>query len=241
MFHLLGKPESNVKLAKGGKFGWYNCGLSLAPANQSGYEVCASRSAGCTQACLFSSGLAHVFPSIQEARIKKTKMFFEEREKFISLLRRDLIAVIKNSGKLNLSPCVRLNVYSDILWEKIVPNLFYDFPEIQFYDYTKHYSRMKQFLAGKLPSNYHLTFSRSESNHYETNIILFLGGNVTFVFDKVPSYYHEYEVINGDESDLRFLDKKGVIVGLRSKGTQGVKNQDNFVIRLGTMRKAVAR
>ncbi len=63
------------------------------------------------------------------------------------------------------------------------------------------------------------------------------GHNVAMVFGvkselDLPKSYLGYEVINGDESDLRFLDPKNVIIGLRYKyltgrGTSGV-NKDNL-------------
>ena len=58
------------------------------------------------------------------------------------------------------------------------------FPNVQFYDYTKSVSRMLKYLDGGLPSNYDLTFSRSEDNDAECDIILAEGGNVAMVFKK---------------------------------------------------------
>ena len=37
-----------------------------------------------------------------------------------------------------------------------------------------------------------------------------------------------FEVVNGDETDLRFLDKKGVVVGLIEKG-RAKKDETGFV------------
>ena len=78
---------------------------------------------------------------------------------------------------------------------------------------------MQRFLNGELPSNYHLTFSCSETNEKIAKIVLQLGGNVAVVFrNQLPETWNGYKVINGDESDLRFLDKQGVVVGLIEKG-----------------------
>ena len=87
----------------------------------------------------------------------------------------------------------------------------------QFYDYTKNYTRFNKVL----PSNYHLTFSRSEINHEIAMDILSKGHNVAMVFDKLPETYNGYKVVNGDETDLRFLDEKNVIVGLKYKKITG--------------------
>jgi hypothetical protein len=106
-----------------------------------------------------------------------------------------------------------------------------EFSDIQFYDYTPNLKRMTQFLNGELPANYHLTFSRKENNDTACFYVLANGGNVAMVFDEIPSTYNGFEVVNGDESDLRFLDKKGVIVGLKAKG-KGRQDKSGFVIHL---------
>lgn len=229
---LLGKGDSNAKLAKSddsGK-GFLTYGLSLAAGNLSGYEVCASRSAGCSAACLYTSGMGQVH-SVQRARIAKTKFFFEQREKFLAQLGTELFDANKRAIKLGKRLAVRLNVLSDIMWEKIAPHFFHAFPKVMFYDYTKHYKRMTLFCAAQLPANYHLTFSRSECNEREAELVLHMGGTVAVVFDNanLPAKWKGYPVINGDETDLRFLDKPGSVVGLYAKG-KGKKDVSGFVV-----------
>ena len=88
---------------------------------------------------------------------------------------------------------------------------------------------MKAFLDGELPSNYHLTFSRSEHNWSFVSMVLKMGGNVAVVFrNQLPKTWKGYEVVNGDENDLRFLDKQGVVVGLIEKGL-AKKDETGFV------------
>ena len=97
-------------------------------------------------------------------------------------------------------------------------------------DYTKRFKAMLRFCAGNMPSNYHLTFSTSESNWEQCLEVLKAGGNVAAVFDKLPESYAGYTVINGDESDWRPMDQKNVIVGLKAKGL--ARNDDSgFTIR----------
>jgi hypothetical protein len=79
-----------------------------------------------------------------------------------------------------------------------------------------------------MPSNYHLTFSRSEDNDKSAMGVLAQGYNVAMVFNKLPETYNGYRVVNGDETDLRFLDEQGVIVGLKYKNQTG-KGADNKV------------
>ncbi len=229
---LLGKGDSNAKLTKsdGAEKGYLTVGLSLAPANSSGYQVCSSASPGCTQACIFTAGKGQM-KHVQWARIAKTIAFFEERNKFVDMLRRDLALARKRAHKQGKMLACRLNVFSDIQWEKIFPGLFLDFSDVQFYDYTKHAKRMHAYSQGGLPTNYHLTFSRSECNDEEAKRVLCYGGcNVTVVFsDDLPKSHWGKEVINGDDTDLRFLDPPGVIVGLKAKG-RGKKDTSGFVV-----------
>jgi hypothetical protein len=233
---LLAGGDSNTKLRKSNAASkdYLTVGLSLAPANESGYEVCASRSAGCTQACLFRSGMGNM-PSVIKARIVKTKAFFEQRSEFLAMLEAELAwweAKAERSGKLL---ACRLNVVSDVIWEKIHPALFSEFTSIQFYDYTKHFLRMCKFAEGvHWPKNYHLTFSRSEANEHEVNDLLQSGrANVAVVFDSknLPSTWKGYNVVSGDDTDLRFLDGSGVVVGLYAKG-RGKKDESGFVVSL---------
>jgi len=116
-----------------------------------------------------------------------------------------------------MSPVIRLNGTSDIGWERYT--VIQAFETTRFYDYTKSFQRMMAFLDGKLPSNYSLTFSRSETNEAQCLEVLKRGGNVAVVFRKeLPTHWKGFPVINGDENDLRFLDPKGVVVGLKAKG-----------------------
>jgi hypothetical protein len=89
---------------------------------------------------------------------------------------------------------------------------------VQFYDYSKVPMRYRH---ENLPANYDLTFSLSESNDADAMEALELGHNVAAVFYDIPETFKGYDVIIGDESDARFLDIKGVFVGLTVKRTKG--------------------
>jgi hypothetical protein len=229
---LLGSGDSNVKLSKSENsgLGFMTYGLSLAAGDTSGYEVCASRSAGCSKACLYTAGMGQIH-SVQRARIAKTIAFFEQRNDFLSMLNTELVSAQKRAIKNKKRLAVRLNVLSDIMWEKIQPSLFTEFSDIQFYDYTKHYKRMLGYCKGKLPSNYHLTFSRSECNEHFAQNVLWANGNVAVVFDNkdIPKVWNGFKVVNGDETDLRFLDQPGTVVGLYAKG-KARKDTSGFVV-----------
>ncbi len=223
---------NNTKILKGEKFGYRTFGIHFAPASLSGKNVCPSSSAGCRQSCLYLSGQGY-YQRVQDARVKKTKYFFEDRAKFLDELVENITTMARRSRKNNMIPCFRLNLTSDIAWESIKINgktLMEMFPDVTFYDYTKSAQRMMRFLNKDFPKNYHLTFSRSESNQAHCDIIAAMGGNVAVVFrGKLPKTYMKRKVISGDESDLRFLDKKGVIVGLVEKGV-AKKDKSGFVV-----------
>ena len=73
----------NHKTVKGEKLGYFTGILYLAPANLSGYEVCPMRTDECTKLCLNESGrnkMDTTHNNINNSRITKTKLFFEERE-----------------------------------------------------------------------------------------------------------------------------------------------------------------
>lgn len=223
---------SNTKIRKGEKLGFQTFGVHLAPSNLSGFNTCKDASAGCAAACLNTAGMG-IYSNVQKARIEKTKLFFSDKSAFMTQLVKEILAAIKKAAKTNQTPCFRLNLTSDLPWEKIRldgKTVFDLFPNVQFYDYTKSAERMTAFLAGQFPKNYHLTFSRSESNHAIADAILKSGGNVAMVFRKtLPANFAGAEVIDGDETDLRFLDGGGKIVGLVAKG-KAKKEESGFVI-----------
>jgi len=226
--------SGNAKIVKGEKLGYITKGLHFAPANLSGFEVCRWRSKGCTMACLNTAGRGQM-DSIQNARIAKTKLFFEKQFDFLAKLTKEIASTIKSAAKKEMQAVFRLNLTSDIAWESVFfdeekpQNIFDKFPETKFYDYTKSFGRMAQFLNGELPSNYHLTFSASEHNQKLVEMVLEMGGNVAVVFrDQLPCTWKGFEVVNGDANDLRFLDKSGVVVGLIEKGL-AKKDETGFV------------
>lgn len=213
--------------------------LHLAPANLSGHETCPKRTAGCTDSCLNTAGRGGMFKkgettnTIQKARIRKTQLFFSNRDEFFHQLINDIELAIKQSARLGLTPVFRLNGTSDLSFEKYSimgtgKNIFQLFPQVQFYDYTKILGRKIAHI-----DNYHLTFSAADGNDADVLSAMAQGYNVATVFglkktQPMPDSYQGRTVFNGDESDLRFLDPKGVIVGLYAKG-KAKKDTSGFV------------
>jgi len=219
--------SGNHKTSKGEKYGWITYGLHLAPFNLSGKNVCSSASAGCAAACLNTAGRGSMH-TVQDARVKKTQRFFEDRFEFLSQLFKEIKSSVKSAAKKQINSCFRLNLTSDLPWENMVVK---HFPDSQFYDYTKHLKRFVAYLEGKLPDNYHLTYSRDETTP-DTLVksLCASGGNVAVVFrGSLPKTWLGIEVIDGDDSDLRFKDGNGKIVGLLEKGL-AKKDETGFVV-----------
>ena len=220
----------NYKTSKGEKLGILTGVMYLAPAKISGYEVCPRRSAGCTEACLYTAGMG-AFSNVQLARINKTKLFFEDRENFMTQLRKDIKALVRKAVKTNMIPAVRLNGTSDIEWLRT--GIVNEFPDVQFYDYTKVLNR----LTKDLPTNYHITFSQNESNGFEVLTALNSGFNAAVVFstkkgEALPTTWNNFPVYDGDDTDVRFQDPKGgYVIGLRAKG-KARKDESGFVIKV---------
>lgn len=198
--------------------------LSPHKVNSYGKNVCGHASNGCASACLNTAGRG-AFSNVSNARIKKTDYFFENKQEFLSTLSNEL-------RKANNKPsAVRLNGTSDLdfielLKLKLGVDVFTEMPNLKFYDYTKNFKRAMKYLG----TDYHLTFSRSETNDAECLEYLRAGGQVAVVFDKLPDTWHGFKVIDGDDDDLRYLDMGGVVIGLKAKG-KAKYDTSGFVVK----------
>lgn len=163
--------------------------------------------------------------TVQMARIRRNGMLYNNRGVFEQYLLEDIGSLIKEAKRKGLKPCVRINGTSDIDVQAEFRQILEAFPNVHFYDYTKVWNRTAKF------SNYYLCYSRSE-NTTEKAIDKKLkeGYNVAVVFDKVPETWLGHKVIVGDDSDLRFLDPAGVVVGLQAKG-EARHDTTGFVVR----------
>jgi hypothetical protein len=229
MFKLL--STANPKIQKGTDKGYLSFILHLAPSDLSGRNTCPKATAGCAAACLNTAGRGGMFKRgentnmIQKARIRKTNYFFHDREAFMEDLVTDIIKAVNYARRKGLKPVFRLNGTSDLSWEKYptrygAENIFDQFPTLQFYDYTKVLGRK----IADIP-NYHLTFSAADGNDADVEQALAQGMNVTVVYDRIPE-----GVYSADEDDLRFLDPRVGIIGLKAKG-RAKKDTSGFVRR----------
>lgn len=242
----------NPKMEKGVKKGYLPAILHLAPYTLSGVNVCPKATAGCAAACLNTAGRggmgldANNLNTIQRARIRKTRavMGRATRAAFMSALVVDIDALIRKADRDHLVPCVRLNGTSDLRWETFpverdgttYPNIMEAFPGLQFYDYTKIANRRIAHIP-----NYHLTFSRADGNALDVETAFDNDMSVAAVVRdpdnpgrrklNLPATYWRRTVVDGDESDLRFLDPPGAWVLLRAKG-RAVTDTSGFVLEM---------
>jgi hypothetical protein len=220
---------SNSKIIKGFQKGFITYGLHLAPSTLSGRNVCPNASPGCAEACLNTAGRG-MMNMVQEARINKTNKFFDNKYEFVLQLVKDIKAGIRFATRKEMSVCFRLNLTSDIRWEKY--GIMQEFSKHQFYDYTKSKKRMEQFLSRDMPYNYHLTFSRDETTDTAfIKEVIKKGGNVAVVFDEIPKTWEGMPVVSGDDHDLRFTDPHGKIIGLVAKG-KAKHDNSGFVVKV---------
>lgn len=208
--------DSNQKTEKGQSRGYYTVILHLMPWVYSGYQVC-PKANGCELKCLAFSGML-AYPTAQKAMLRRTTLFFEHRDVFMSMLVSDIWWAQEKARRLGMTLAVRLNGTSDIAWEKIrvgeYRNLMARFPAVQFYDYTKIFGR-------STPDNYHLTFSYDGTNFRPSIQWLEAGGNVAVIEDQYDEQdWNGFRHVDGDEHDLRFLGRKNSVVLLSRKRTR---------------------
>lgn len=233
---VLTLQDSNPKLAKDRSA--YTVGLTLAPAFAIATQArdafgvrntCVARGS-CAIPCLATAGhggiTKHGRNPARDARQARTIAFVDPRTRdaFVSRVVIELERAQAYADWVGVDLAARLNVLSDLAYETIAPWIYERFPRARFYDYTKRVDRMARYLSGSTPSNLHLTFSRDSARNESACVdVLRAGGTVAVVFDtakgrSLPAEYLGVPVIDGDPSDLRYHDPRGVVVGLRAKG-----------------------
>lgn len=223
------------KAIKANKYGWLNAINYMAPADTAGVgNLCPWASNGCKALCLGEhSGQASMRKEGEDnattlSRKAKAIMFMKARASFMRELHAGIARAERKAKRLGMKLCIRLNGATDINWVAVIKA----YPHIQFVDYTKSVARALAASAGKLPSNYSITFSRTEANDSDCAAVLRAGGNVAVVSSlPIPATWQGYPVINGDLHDLRHLDPHGVVVWLSPKGNRAKRDTSGFVLR----------
>ena len=232
--------SANVKLEKGDRDRVTIMGASFAPATMgalpgTGWTACPlAKRAACAGPCIVTAGQGGMYKAdatpdgfgtrVNDSRIRRTWLLQLAPAFVIDLLAFEIGRQLEKATRAGRTLAVRLNVFSDIRWEKVAPQLFELFPGVTFYDYTK--------IPGRVtPANYHLTFSYSgadEAFARWARLELARGRNVAVAFSRdhgtLPASWGGLPVINGDADDYRPADPAGVIVGLLEKRTRGTRS-----------------
>lgn len=230
--------DTNAKTIKGEKYGIKTAILYLMPAMQSGVNLCANAViAGCEKPCLFKAGRG-AMSNVMLSRLRKTLYFNQYRDLFMNQLHNELIRERAKAKRRGYKLIVRLNGTSDIRWENIAvggyANIMQALPDITYYDYTKLANRKN------IPANYDLTFSYSGVEAYQPFVAKAVanGERIAVVFRNraiVEAMLANGEtflglpVVDGDDSDIRHIEPKGVIVALYAKGPAR-RDQSGFVV-----------
>lgn len=219
-----------------------NSGISLAPAKRSGVRnVCGSATAGCIAACVLWFAGRTVTAVVRAAAIARTMLLQFSPDVFHARLDREIESQERAADAAGARSFVRPNAASD---EDYGPRIAARHPRSTLYDYTKVRQRVRDYLAGKLPPNYHVSYSVHEHARFD-DVAEFLrgGANVVVVVD---SYYWgptkrygtlpaavefrspagesiTVSAIDGDVSDIRTpeFDGRGNAVCLRLKSQSG--------------------
>jgi hypothetical protein len=228
-FPVLG--TSSAKTEKGEAMSYLTGICYLSPASESGFANLCFWAKNCKALCLNTAGRG-AFGSVQHARrVKTARLCYYGVETFLLNAVLDVRKIAKQAQTKGFKVAIRLDGTSDLnlanhpiqsLGNQSLVQLF---PEIEFYEYTKSFQRMVSFLNREFPCNFHLTFSLDgETNRKSAEIILAKGGNVAACFEgALPESFMGVRVLDGDKSDLRFLDaispfSTGYVIGLTAKG-----------------------
>ena len=247
---ILAKPESNPKVAKNGKIvDVMTAPMHLAPSWLSGFNVCPQASAGCIAACLHTAGNPAYMSQKETSRITKTQAYFKQRDAFLAVLVFEMIAHRTKWTAQGYDVAYRLNATSDLPFERRtvivdghIVNIMSMFSDCVFYDYTAITKRAVAWASGKMPQNYHITFSKKENNDSDVLDVLLAGGNVaavasleiykkSMVSRRVTIAGQSFSCIDGDAHDYRPADDTGVVVLLKAKG-DAKGDMSGFVIRV---------
>ncbi|QGJ90987.1 hypothetical protein SEA_BIANCATRI92_89 [Mycobacterium phage BiancaTri92] len=195
------------------------------------FNLCPMASKGCAAACLSRSGQSGM-PAQQRAQAVRTAFLLSHPVLAGLLIGAEIRKALRRHGRINL----RLNTTSDIRWEMVAPEMVAKLSQagVLMYDYTA-WSPADRAES----SDYSLTYSAKEPSHTSDEYlqgILANGGNVAMPFttargEALPETWQGFRVIDGDKSDERRNDPRGVIVGLRAKGHEWKRDNSAGFIR----------
>jgi hypothetical protein len=198
--------------------------MFLSPHRASGrLNLCLNSTPSCRRNCLKSAGRL-AMDSSQRAQKIRTEFLADHPAQFFTVMLGEMEAGRKRAWKMNMKLVLRLNGLSDVQWHEWF-DLSAHFPTVQFSEYTKEED------AVDTRTNEYTILSYSE--RYTEDQVRVMKRNVAVVFDGgLPETWAGKPVIDGDLHDFRFLDPRGVIVGLRAKGDAigGSARGERFIV-----------
>jgi hypothetical protein len=229
---LLSNGKTNAKLVKNERESFIMY-LSPHTNNSKGINLCVGATEECILLCLYDSGYASVYASVNEARQRRTEFYINSKEEFMVQLAKEINEfILQADGKEIL---FRLNGTSDLDFLAMLKKYAdFDFMltpgNVYFYDYSKIFGKIKKYAH--CTDKYRLTFSFSGSNTEECIEALKLGNNVAMVYKgTMPTEWNGFEVVDGDASDEEMFKYRGKVLGLKLKGNKQKKAKvENFVL-----------
>ena len=228
----------NPKILKGQKKGYLTAILHLSPStlNDTKTDLCKFSSPECRLGCLNTAGRGYFDKRVKASRRRKSNQFISDPQDFVYKLYQEIQFYRNKASKKGLKLAVRLNGTSDINYYQVLLEglTIFDLHEtVQFYDYTKDPEIVK---AGFWQENHHITFSHSGNNeNLCDDLKKWVNIAVPFALKKgeaLPEWCYGMPVLDGDINDLRFLDQKNHVVGLRVKGIKQAKQVNNFIVQV---------
>jgi hypothetical protein len=233
--------SANSKLKKAA--GRYRAiGLAMAPWKfAGGGNLCAMASAGCVAACNGLWSGMNVTTSTRFALIGRARLYLEFRALFLEKLMGELARFEKLCIRTGRIPACRLNVSTDVPWEKTAPQIFTARRRIRFYDYTAYSPESRN----NLPPNYQLCHSWKEHTTFAyVESVIAAGRNIVVPFDsayaparglfgalprsvvfvdRATGRQLTIGTVNGDRHDIRRreTDGAGKCVALHGKSGRG--------------------
>lgn len=249
---LLSPASANTKTRKSAEKAkeYRIVSLMLAPADSAGGKtVCSHSTRSCEKLCVGGDGigLAQVFKAIGESRRQKTNWYNTDRAAFMKQLETELETEQRLADREGTILCARLNCFSDLNFFSLIRR----FPSMVAYDYTKNLPRI---TSPEKPQNYWLTGSWTENKANQRDCIELLrqGENIAIAFADLSGHFvgnralnqripktwtldgTEFNCIDGDDTDLRMLDKRakpgklGYIVALRLKSGTSEQRRESI-------------
>lgn len=207
---------------------------------EAGFTTCPDSTAGCRAACVVSQSFHGQMDSVQESRNRKTVFLQTHRSEFIRILKDEIQAAIDRAAYHGHAVRFRLNVDSSIPWHaEEYGQIPQTFPDALFYDYhpLAALNSRRNWRLADLPPNLRICWSKKETDSWwkvEAAISDLQSVAVVFHDDglhrsgrgayaqPLPRFVDlpslgRWPVIDGDYSDDRTEDPRGLIVGLRLK------------------------